>query len=330
MGWNAYDLVTDMAKLNSDTSPAGRIKALDYINDIQTDICAYHEWAFLRQKGKVLMDISTEEQDLLLATPSAPTIEKLEGGALTVATYYVKVTYYEGVADIESQASAASNSAATSGTDNSLTVSNIPVSADPLVTARKIYLKSGSGNYILYSTISDNTTTETTITADTSGSLGPTYDDYDYIQSIDGPPFMENSNALTEKSISQLRLLFSGDWSNSEGKPNLFSMLHYTKIITYPRNNNATDTLSFYYFKNPKKLYDDAESIPTIPIWLRETLEAGVDWRGYRYKDRSGKIETRNVYYDTMERTISRKGSPIKSAKSIRDVMGDSNGYELQ
>jgi len=333
MGWNGYDLVTDMANLNSDTSPSGRIKVLGYLNFIIMDICAYHEWAFLRQKGQILMDTDTDEQDLLLNKPSAPTVGAVTGGSLDNGTYSMKVSFYESVADIESQVGDASDDVVIdtdiSVTDKTIDLSDIPVSVDPLVTARKVYLKKDDEAYILYSTMSDNTTTVLSITENTTTNLGPTYGDYDYIQSVDGPPFMENSNALTEKSISQLRLLFSGDWSNSEGKPNLFSMLHYTKIITYPRNN-TNDNLSFYYFKNPKKLYDDAESIPTIPIWLRETLESGTDWRGYQYKDRSGKIEARNVYLDTMQRTISRKGSPIKSSKSIRDVVGSSEGYELQ
>ena len=329
MGWNGYDLVTDMAKLNSDTSPSGRIKALDYINFITMDICAYHEWAFLRQKGKILMDTDTEEQDLLISKPGAPTVSASAGGSLEDATYSVKVTFYESVADIESQVGTASADVATSGANNTISVTAIPVSTDPLVTARKIYLKKGTGDYVLYSTIEDNTTTTLSITANTSGSLGPPYDDYDYIQSLDGPPFLETSSALTEESINQLRLLFSGDWADSNGRPDLFAMLHYTKIITYPRNN-TTDNLSFYYFKNPKKLYDSTSSIPTIPVWLRETLEAGVDWRGYRFKDRSGKIETRSVYYNTLTDIISRKGTPNKSSKKVRDVMGNSEGYVLQ
>ena len=81
------------------------------------------------------------------------------------------VTFVEGVADIESEAGSASSNVTATSANKTITVTNIPTSSDPLVTARNVYLVKDSGEPLFYSTISDNTTTTASITADSTSTI---------------------------------------------------------------------------------------------------------------------------------------------------------------
>ncbi|GAJ18640.1 unnamed protein product, partial [marine sediment metagenome] len=50
-------------------------------------------------------------------------------------------------------------------------------------------------------------------------------------------------------------------------------------------------------------------------IWLKEAFKAGVEWKGYQYRDRNGKIEAFNLYLRLLEDTISRMGKADKKSR---------------
>ena len=62
MGWNGSDLRTELAALNSDSSVDGLARTIRWINEIERDIFSRHDWPFSRQKGKILVTASEEEQ----------------------------------------------------------------------------------------------------------------------------------------------------------------------------------------------------------------------------------------------------------------------------
>ncbi len=114
---------------------------------------------------------------LNLAFVSAPTTgltaTPTSGSSLGIGTYYYVVTYVTPAG--ETGYSPLSSATTTSG-QQAMSLTNIPISSDPAVTARNIYRSDGPASrdpnkYYLVTTINDNTTTTyTDITPD--GSLG--------------------------------------------------------------------------------------------------------------------------------------------------------------
>lgn len=323
MGWNGQDLVTDLSSLLCDQTAGFKSKVEGWLNDVEREICMAHTWSFLRLKGYKVMTVDQEEQSLIISAPSAPSVAVAAGGSLTADTsYYVKVAFYDPTNKNE-KTSAASSVAITTTVNKTINVTSIPLSTESLFTQRRIYLKKGTGKYYLYSTIANNTTTTLSITADTTSLIQPT--DFDYFRQIDGNPFYENSTGqLVYYPIQQIRLYADGQITS--GTPEAWGDLDVGKILMYPRPN-ATTALSFYYFKVPRGIYNDPESIPTIPISMKEVLEAGVEYKGFKFKDKAGAIEKKNVYDALLRAAIDSLGkSTIKTVSVIRDTQGRSDG----
>lgn len=322
MGWNGLDLLNDFSAELGDTSSAFKTKCLRWINEGLKDIATSHQWPNLREKGKVVLTASQDTQSIVLAKPTAPTLAALAGGSLALLyEYKVLVTYYEGVSEVESIAGDASAGITPLITDLSITVSAIPVSASPLVTARKIYLSKGGGAYAYYSTISNNTATTTTITADTASTLTPP--DEDAVHVIDGDFFLENTRILVGTSLQDL--IFKSNAATSSGTPLFWAPINEEEIRLYPKPSTAL-TLSFYYFKLPAKVFGVATSIPQMPSWLYEDLRNYVIYRGYAFRDRSGQ-ESKKLNYDQgLRLTISRKGQAAKKSGRVRCMTADSDG----
>lgn len=325
--WNGLDLQSEFSTDLSDTSISFKAKVLTWINDIQTDICARYEWPFMRVKGKKILTASVEQHDLTLGQPTAPTIALSSGGSLTEdSVYTVLITFYESISKIESIAGVASSSVTATAANATIDVSVIPVSSDSLVTARKVYLVKDSGEPLLVETISDNTTTTSTITSDTSSTIEAP--DYSYFDKLSGEPFFESTSSryLNYQPIDQLRLLFQGTWAS--GTPQFWSDIAEESIVLYPVPSTAL-TLSYYYFKMPTKIFAEATSKPTIPAWLKPVLKAGVLAMGYEHRDRAGaQIKMQN--YETLIRImISKHGKNKKSITRVRDTQGDSDGWAI-
>jgi hypothetical protein len=173
MGWNGADLVDELSAKLGDTSSAFETRVLGWLNDGVKDISSRHMWSFLRVRGEKVLTASQEEQDLSLGTPTAPTVAALLGGSLTTVEHKVLVTFYESSTKHESVAGTPSAGITPAGGNLSITVSGVPVSLDPLVTARRVYLSVAGAAYKLYSTIENNTATTTTITAPTTSDETP-------------------------------------------------------------------------------------------------------------------------------------------------------------
>lgn len=321
--WNGLDLQTELSDILGDTSTAFKANILKWINDIQNDVCTRFTWPFLRQKGKKVLTASSEQQSLIIGPPTAPTVALAAGGSLVAASVYsVIVTFYEGVADIESQAGTASSDVTATAANGTISVTAIPTSSDPLVTARKIYLVKDSGEPLFVSTISDNTTTTTTITADTTSTIEAP--DYSYFNKLSGNPFFESTGRFLEfQTIDQLRLMYQGTWSS--GTPYAWSDIEQNSILLYPMPSSAL-TISFYYFKMPKRIFAESTSAPDIPVWLKPVLKAGVIAMGYEYRDRSGAQIKLGNYQSLFNDYVSKQGANKKIATRVRDVVGDSDG----
>ena len=214
----------------------------------------------------------------------------------------------------------------TDAINKSIDVSDIPLSIDPLVTARRVYLSKDSGTYYLSSQIDDNTTTTLSITSDTTSLITPAEDDY--ISKINGELFIESSIQLCAISAQEMRRFFPGNLANTSGIPRAYSMLGYNRAIFYPAPS-ADTVISYYYSKNPRGIHASSDSVPTIPRALKEVLAAGVEWKGYQYRDRSGKLEVFRYYNDLLTTFISRLGSADRQSYTVRDVEGDSDGFAV-
>jgi len=323
--WNGQDLTDEYATLLGDTSSGFQTKVLSWINDIVDEIAVQGKLGIFREKGKSVLTASSEKQNLYIPRPGAPTLAALAGGSLVSGTVYkVAVTYVESVSGAESKLGT-SASITPSGADLSITLTAIPTAnTSLLVTSRRVYLKKGSAEWFLYSTISDNTTTTTTITADTTDTTEAP--DRDNIMVLDGPPFLESSAQLVYKPLAQIRALFQGTWAT--GTPQFWSDLWQDKIILYPPPSSAL-ILSFYYLRWPIRVTDSLDSQPEIPQHFRTTLRKGVKWMGMDYRDRAGAEKAKDDYYTDLNDKIASFSSPFNQSSTVRDVSGDSDGYEV-
>ena len=330
MGWNGLDLQSEFSSMLGNERTAFKSKVSEWIREIELEIFQAHAWAFTRFKGKKLLSVSsvTEEQTLFTEKPSsAPTAALAAGGNLTAgSTYYVKVTYMETLSKMETEASEASSALTPDSSNKTINLTDIPVSGESLVDKRRIYLKKDDGDYYLYTTINDNTTTTLSVTADTTSVIEPP--DYNYFDRLDGEPFFEDGSQLTEMSIQSIRDYYSGNINNTSGKPYVYGMVGQDRILTYPAANQ-NEELSFYYFKVPRGIYPDSESIPEIPYWLKTVLKLGVRYKGYEYYDRDDQDQAEAKYRRFLAEMISKKGKANKKAGRIRDVTGNSDGYAV-
>jgi hypothetical protein len=322
MGWNGLDLVNDFAGELGDTSNAFKTKCLRWVNEGVREIATSHEWPFLREKGQVTFIAGENTQSLVLSKPSAPTVAALTGGSLALLNEYkVLVTFLEGASGVESIAGEPSAGITPLGPDLSITLTSIPVSTSPLVTARKIYVSKNGASYALYSTISNNTATTGTVTADTTSPIVPPEENAIHV--IDGDLFIEGQRVLSGTSLQDL--IFSSNAVSSSGTPQSYALVNQEEVRVNPKPSSSV-VVSFYYFKLPARVYGVSTSIPQIPSWLYEDLRNYVIWRGFNYRDRSGQ-ESKKINFDNGLRiTISRKGFAAKKSGRVRCVTPDSDG----
>lgn len=322
MGWNGADLITDFSAELGDTTTAFKAKVLGWINDGIREIATSHEWPFLREKAQVVLTASQDRQDITMGRPSAPSVATASGGSLADgSTYSFRVTYYESVADVESIEGAASANASPTGANLTVNLSSVPVSPNPLVTARKVYVSKDSGAYYYHGTIADNTTTTYSVSSDTSSTITPPKEQP--IFKFDGDLYISGTRVLKKYAIQRLIDDVNGVWST--GTPLVWALVNDNDIIVYPKPSSA-ETVSFYYFKLPRQVFDLSTSVPQIPAWMYHDLYNYVMWRGYAYRDRAGKESKQINFFDGLRLTISRKGKLVKGAGRVRSTTPDSDG----
>lgn len=337
MGWNGLDLVNDFASELGDQTPNFKTKVLRWINEGLREISTYHLWPCLREKGQVVFEANSDTQALPLSKPGAPTLALTAGGSLTADTQYrALITFFESFSEVESVAGEYAAITPT-GPDLSFTLSDIPVSTCPLVTERRVYVSKGAGSFVYHGTISNNleelpgtpdpevdppTPVTYLVSADAASPITPPEEDA--IFQIDGDMFIENNRIIPGTSLQNILYLSSG--VNASGTPEQFAPINQEEVKVYPVPSTDT-TVSFYYFKLPARVFGLTTSIPQMPSWVFETLRAYVIWRGYDYRDRSGKESKLSNYNENLKLLISRKGKPIKKSGRVRMVTPDSDGF---
>ncbi|MDQ3159100.1 MAG: hypothetical protein M3P98_03145 [bacterium] len=332
MGWNGLDLINDLSAELGDTSNSFKTKVLRWINEGVKEIATSHNWEFLREKAKIVLESGTDTHPIVMDMPGAPTVAALAGGSLALLTEYkVLVTFYEAQSKVESIAGTASAGITPLGADLGITLSSIPISTSPLVTARKVYI-STTGGAFQYHGIINNNLTETgavgfevpvtyVITAPTTSVLTPPEENAIFM--IDGEFYIEDSRIICGTSLQDL--IFKSNASNTNGIPELWASINQEEIQVYPSPTTDT-TASFFYFKIPSKIFGIATSVPEIPSWLYNDLRNYVIWRGYNYRDRAGQESKKLNYDEGLRLTISRKGKSTKKSGRVRSVTPDSDG----
>lgn len=324
--WNGLALQTELSELLSDTSTTFKARVSDWINDILEEITDSFDWQQLRVSGNKILTASAEEQDLFLTPPGAPTVAAAAGGALVADTAYkVLVTYLQGVSGVESKAGTESAAVTPTGGNLTINVTAIPVSTNTLVTARRIYLQKASGDWLLYSTISDNTTLTTTITADASSTAIQPPEDHMF-RKLHGDPYFTTSRQLAEKGIDQMRLLFQGNFGS--GSPICYGMISNTRMLLYPPPSSAL-TIKFNYYRRIPHVYPVATSIPEFPSWIKPALYLGVKWKGREYRERSSAPTDYETYWAKTKELFSTYGKTRQGRSRVRDVVGTIDGYEI-
>lgn len=324
MGWNGADLVNEFSAELSDTSTAFKARVVNWINQGLYDIATSHTWPFLRVRGQSILTANLDTHILGLRQPSAPSIATANGGSLTAdTTYSVLVTFYESVADVESIAGVASSSVTPTGSVLSLDVTSVPVSTNPLVTARKIYVSKGGAAYYYHSTIANNTSTTTTISTNTTSTVTPP--DSDPIYLLDGELYIEGTQVMQGYALQRLRFETNAQVTNN-GTPNNWALVSQNTVAVYPRPSSDT-TVTYYYYKIPAPVANMSTSVPQLPAWMYEALHDYVIWRGYQYRDRAGQESKRSNYDIALRTQISRKGLGQKKSGRVRSVTPDSDGY---
>jgi hypothetical protein len=325
--WNGESLVNELSALLGDTSTAFKSRVLGWLNDTVYDISTRHDWGFHLVKGKKKLTEDEEEHSLEIAAPDAPTVALAAGGTLTTESDYVVLVTFVQANGVETKAGDVSATISTdAGTNLTIEVTAIPIAEESLVTQRKVYLSKDAGPFYLHTTLDDNFETSLTIDADVSSTVEPP--DYESIRKLKGSPFFEESPSrqLIYRDLDQLRLLIQGQWSS--GSPEYFAPKGHNSLVTYPMPTAGLE-LSFYYYRNPFRLYNADDSQPDLPIFLKPVLKAGVIALGYEYRDRAGQEIKKANYENAIVDAINRGARVANVEYSVRDVYGSFTGFEV-
>lgn len=327
--WNGSALQTRLSQKYGMTDSTSLVRVLEWINDAQLDLGTSHNWPFLKFKMKRQVVSGEQEIDIAPPVPSAPTIALLAGGSITAdSAIYVKVTFVlfdetgREVNSLESEPSEASNTVTVTGSDLSITITNIDTydgstSVKPTTIHRRIYVKVGSAAYFLAKTLTNNTTTTTTVTTVPSSVVEPP--EFSLV-SLMAPedPFIEGSGlSLSQEKLDNI-LKFDPNLSTT-GLPTNYTRISPTKILLYPRPS-ATYTLSYWVFRIPSRVFADTDRPLQIPPALKEALEAGVTWKFYEYKDQDGQESKKNNYEMKKLDAKGTVGRTASQATSVRVV----------
>lgn len=327
--WNGASLLFRFYEKYGFRTTDAQARVLEWMNEIQEDICESYRYPFLKIKLKKQITSSEHEVNLSPQVPSAPSVAIGSGGSLTVDTsYYVKVTfliYGEDTREfdsIESEPSIASAVANTTTGNLKISLTNIDTydgdsSVKPTIIHRRIYLKKGTGNYVLYSTIADNTTTTLEITADTSSSIEPP--EYSLVQVLsEDSPLIESSGIyLAETELHKIKQ--NDPNFTASGTPTHFARVSEKKILLYPKPS-ATITLSYWVYRIPSRIFNDSSRVIQLDHSLKKVLDEGVDWKGKAWKQDAQAAEILSNYEQLKERSQAAKGLSSGPFSTIKVV----------
>lgn len=306
--WNGSALQTRYSQKFGLTDTTSLARVLEWMNEIQEDITQGKKLPFLKFKMKKYVAAGRHEFELSPTIPGAATAAIASGGSLTADTvYYVKVTFLimdetaREFASIESEPGTAV-SATPTGANLTINLTAIPTMAgttaiEPNDIHRRIYLKKGTGDYKLYSEITNNTTTTLSITADTSSTIEPP--EYSMVDMMAGEdPVIEDSGvSLVECKLDDILKYDPGN--SSSGTPAYYARTGRNKMVIYPAPSSAI-TISYWVYRVPARIFADTDRVIQLDHAFKKVLDAGVTWKGYEYKDSDGQ-ETKLSNYEQLK-----------------------------
>lgn len=343
--WN-HKAVIDI--LVSELWNATTANVILWLNEIQDDLATEIPVDFFKFKLKKLLPTEQELISLSPDIPDAPTVAISSGGSLTNgSTYKVYVTFKifnpDGTVQyIESEPSVASSAVAADASNATIDVSAIPTypgdtSVEPASIYREIYvatLASGGSAYgepFYHGEIADNTTTTYSITSEPASTrTPPSASEVDQLSS-EHPVFLSSNKYLVREDANKLRRIDSDSYTTAA--PTHFDFIGLDKIFLYGKLSSgattAQRTLSYYVLRRPHEFFYDVDLPVDLPIQAKKALISGVIYKGWRFNDRDGWVSQKNIYEQEKQNLIDRLTRQRGAPGSIRDVNGDTWGYEV-
>lgn len=346
--WNGKALVDELATRLWDVSSANRERIITWINEIQDDIVSDMPIDYYKFKLKKHMPLGQEIIEMSPTTPTPPTVALASGGNLVEAyVYKVLVTFViwdEDLKDfIESEAGGESAEITGTSGNGTIDISAIPVMAgtallDPNNIYRKIYLMTktdASGadfsEPFEVSTIADNTTTTLSIVNPSTSTISPPSDsEIDQIAN-DNPWNQGNGKYLERQDMDDIRRYNPA--GSTSATPSYYDYVGTHKIKLYPKlASGATEsqrTFSYFVHRRPHEVFYTTDRAIDMPIVFKKALVEGVLWKGYEFRDRDGHVSKLNNYMNFKKEALNKTRRLKNRPSTVRDVVGDTHGYEV-
>lgn len=345
--WTQASIIDQAGKLTWDTSTGYRATLIEFANAIQDDIASKLPQSFFKFRLKKLLPVTQSVCDLNIQVPSTPTVAIASGGSLTDgSSYKVYVTFVIYDPDLrtymESEPSTASAAVTGTAVNKTINITGLDTmdgdtSVTPATIYRNIYvseLASGETSYgepFYYATISDNTTTSTTVTAEPSSTVTPPSYSEVYSMSEDAPFFNESSVVLKKQSMNEVRK--SSVQNNTATSPYIYDLIGVDRILLYPQLSStattAQRTISYHVYRRPHEFFYSTDRNVDLPIIFREALLQGIVYRAYFQRDRDGKVTEFQKYEAARDEAIRRVTRNFGEPTSVVDTLGDTDGWSI-
>lgn len=319
MNWNGLSLATNFALeagyTSSDTTAFARI--LRFLNEGQTDICARYKWPFLEVKLERVLTVGDEIVSLSPPKPSAGSAAASSGGSLEAdTTYYFRATFQifdeTGLTNrrIESVASS-SMSATTTSANKTIDLTGLGLwagstSSTPNDVWRNIYISTDNVNFYYHSTITDNTTTSTSISTVSTSTEEPPSDDL--VDGLSDSVITLESNGSALKKVTKEWIQRQDPSRNQSGQPHYFAVIDSKTVMLYPKPD-AAYTITYYVKRFPSEIFANNTRPLQIPRFLQPALDDYVAWKDYKHEDTAGKQSMRDNYENTLANLWMRHGA---------------------